>query len=260
MRGLLGRCCECLLTSLSEHQYMYICQVTALRCRSVAAAPSRQRNPRGEGGAPARAAARGDGRGARRGRRRGQGLRARDRPPRRRLPDRALPPVPGPRRAGRRGRRRRASRPSTPSSTPRRRPRRSARAPGGDGHRLPGVLRAPAGALRDPVLRPPDRCSSRPAVPRERGFDGLVALLRQVDTTLDADDARQLALLIWSSLHGYAMLRVARPHFDWPDAETYIRRLLVGAPPLSAQRLSFFLRLLELALRQSRFFGLRCAL
>jgi len=68
----------------------------------------------------------------------------------------------------------------------------------------------------------------RLSVPREQGFDGLVALLRQVDTTLDADDARQLALLIWSSLHGYAMLRVARPHFNWPDAETYIRRLLVA--------------------------------
>ena len=68
----------------------------------------------------------------------------------------------------------------------------------------------------------------RPSVPRERGFDGLVALLRLVDTTLEADDARQLALLIWSSLHGYAMLRVARPHFEWPDAETYIRRLLVA--------------------------------
>jgi len=65
-----------------------------------------------------------------------------------------------------------------------------------------------------------------PEPDRERGFEGLVALLREVDTTLEADDARQLALLVWSSLHGYAMLRAARPHFEWPDSETYVRRLM----------------------------------
>ena len=74
-------------------------------------------------------------------------------------------------------------------------------------------------AARRPMLE-------RPEVPRQRGFDGLVSLLQQVDPALDADAARPLALMIWSSLHGYAMLRVARPHFDWPGAETYIRRLL----------------------------------
>ena len=66
----------------------------------------------------------------------------------------------------------------------------------------------------------------KPAPDRERGFEGLVALLREVDTTLAADDARQLALLVWSSLHGYAMLRAARTHFEWPDSETYVRRLM----------------------------------
>jgi AcrR family transcriptional regulator len=74
---------------------------------------------------------------------------------------------------------------------------------------------------RRPVL-------ASPTVPRERGFEGLVALLREVDATVEGDAARQLALLVWSSLHGYAMLRVARPHFAWPDAETYIRRLLTA--------------------------------
>ena len=68
----------------------------------------------------------------------------------------------------------------------------------------------------------------QPGVPRQRAFEGLASLLKDVDPALDSDDALQLALLIWSSLHGYAMLRVARPHFDWPDAETYIRRLLVA--------------------------------
>ena len=67
-----------------------------------------------------------------------------------------------------------------------------------------------------------------PLTDRDRGFDGLVSLLRLVDTSLDDEDARQLALLIWSSLHGYAMLRSARPHFEWPDSATFIRRLLTA--------------------------------
>ena len=68
----------------------------------------------------------------------------------------------------------------------------------------------------------------RSSVPRGRGFEGLVALVGEVDTTLEGGAARQLALLIWSSLHGYAMLREARPHFDWPDAETYIGNVLAA--------------------------------
>jgi AcrR family transcriptional regulator len=68
----------------------------------------------------------------------------------------------------------------------------------------------------------------RPGVPRQRAFEGLASLLGEVDRALTPDAARQLALLVWSSLHGYAMLRVARPHFEWPDAETYIRRLLTA--------------------------------
>ena len=57
----------------------------------------------------------------------------------------------------------------------------------------------------------------QPGVPRQRTLRRPVALLQEVDPTLGRDDARELALLIWSSLHGYAMLRVARPHFDWPE-------------------------------------------
>ena len=68
----------------------------------------------------------------------------------------------------------------------------------------------------------------QPGVPRQRAFEGLASLLGEVDRALTPDAARQLALLVWSSLHGYALLRVARPHFDWPDAETYIHRLLAA--------------------------------
>ena len=56
----------------------------------------------------------------------------------------------------------------------------------------------------------------KPLTPRDQAFDGLVALLREHDPALDAESARELALVVWSSLHGYAMLRTVRPHFDWP--------------------------------------------
>jgi AcrR family transcriptional regulator len=65
-----------------------------------------------------------------------------------------------------------------------------------------------------------------PQTPRDQAFDGLVALLREIDRTLDAESGRELALLVWSSLHGFAMLRTVRPHFDWPAPEDYLRRLL----------------------------------
>jgi AcrR family transcriptional regulator len=76
-------------------------------------------------------------------------------------------------------------------------------------------------SARRPVLE-------TPLSDRERAFDGLVALLRQVDASLDADAARELAMLVWSSLHGYAMLRAVRPQLEWPDSESFIRRLLTA--------------------------------
>ena len=95
-----------------------------------------------------------------------------------------------------------------------------------DGPRLPRVLSAPAGAVRDPVLQRGGRCSTSRRRDRDRAFDGLVALLRALDPTLDAESARELAMVVWSSLHGYAMLRTVRPHLDWPAPDDYLRRLL----------------------------------
>jgi AcrR family transcriptional regulator len=63
---------------------------------------------------------------------------------------------------------------------------------------------------------------------RERAFEGLIALLRLHDPALDPDGARELAMVIWSSLHGFAMLRTARPHLDWPAPDDYLRRLLAA--------------------------------
>ena len=53
------------------------------------------------------------------------------------------------------------------------------------------------------------------------------------------------------------MLRAARPHFEWPDSETYVRRLMATN---GAQRLSFLRACLSLRFGNSRFFGLRVAL
>ena len=65
-------------------------------------------------------------------------------------------------------------------------------------------------------------------VDRDEGFAALVELLRASDATLDAAEARELAIAVWSSLHGFAILRAARPKLGWPPAEAYVRRLLAA--------------------------------
>jgi AcrR family transcriptional regulator len=67
-----------------------------------------------------------------------------------------------------------------------------------------------------------------PEVDRDRAFDGLVALLQLRTPSLGTDAASELAILIWSSLHGYAMLRAVRPHMDWPTPADYLRHLLTA--------------------------------
>jgi AcrR family transcriptional regulator len=61
---------------------------------------------------------------------------------------------------------------------------------------------------------------------RDQSFYGLVALLRLRTPELAEEPAHDLAILIWSSLHGYAMLRTVRPHMDWPESDAYLRHLL----------------------------------
>jgi AcrR family transcriptional regulator len=70
-----------------------------------------------------------------------------------------------------------------------------------------------------------------PEVDRDQAFDGLVALLQLVDPSLDYDRACELAILIWSSLHGYATLRTARHHLEWPDSEAFLRRVVSAYVP-----------------------------
>lgn len=66
------------------------------------------------------------------------------------------------------------------------------------------------------------------AVEPNEGFDGLVALLRAADPALAPAEAREVAIAVWSSLHGFATLRAARPHLGWPSAEEYVRRTLAA--------------------------------
>ena len=65
----------------------------------------------------------------------------------------------------------------------------------------------------------------------DQGFAGLVALLRRADPALDEPEAVQLAVAVWSSLHGFAMLRAARPQLGWPSADCYVRRMLAAHAP-----------------------------
>jgi len=70
-----------------------------------------------------------------------------------------------------------------------------------------------------------------PEVDRDQAFGGLTALLQQINPSLDYDAAQELAILIWSSLHGYAMLRTVRRHLEWPDSESFLRRVVTAYAP-----------------------------
>jgi len=83
--------------------------------------------------------------------------------------------------------------------------------------------------------RPPGPGPSDPAgAGRDEGFAGLVELLRGCDPALDGAQARELAVAVWSSLHGFAILRTARPKIGWPSAESYVRRMLAAHVPRGA--------------------------
>ncbi len=69
---------------------------------------------------------------------------------------------------------------------------------------------------------------SATGVDHGEGFAGLVALLRDCDPALEPAEAREVAIAVWSSLHGFAILRAARPGLDWPAAEAYVRRMLAA--------------------------------
>jgi AcrR family transcriptional regulator len=71
-----------------------------------------------------------------------------------------------------------------------------------------------------------------PEVNRDTALEGLIALLLEINPALDEDAAGELSILIWATLHGYAMLRTLRRHLEWPEAESFLRRIVTAyAPP-----------------------------
>jgi len=76
------------------------------------------------------------------------------------------------------------------------------------------------------IRRPKERLVERPpgAVDRTEGFDGLVAAVAAA--LGDERDAGDVAIALWSSLHGFAMLRAASTRMPFPPGDAFTRRLL----------------------------------
>ena len=68
----------------------------------------------------------------------------------------------------------------------------------------------------------------------DAGFAGLMSLLRECDPALGEEEARLRAIAVWSGLHGFAMLRAARPRIGWPPAEDFVRLVLAPYVPRPA--------------------------
>jgi AcrR family transcriptional regulator len=73
--------------------------------------------------------------------------------------------------------------------------------------------------------------SPPPDVDRAATLAGLASLLRACDPALDAASGRQKALDVWSALHGFAILRAARGHLEWPSDDDYSDRVLAAHLP-----------------------------
>lgn len=71
-----------------------------------------------------------------------------------------------------------------------------------------------------------------------RRFDALVRGITECQQAGAArsGDARYLALLTWSGLHGLATLIAARPHIDWPPDHLLVDDLLAGLVGLPTGR------------------------
>jgi AcrR family transcriptional regulator len=76
--------------------------------------------------------------------------------------------------------------------------------------------------------RPPNR-----AVVRTEAFNLLVSAISDCISAgqIASDDPRADAVAIWAALHGYATLRASMPHFDWPDPEVALDRILSRYAP-----------------------------
>lgn len=76
--------------------------------------------------------------------------------------------------------------------------------------------------------RPAKRPRSLPPgqVKRDEALDGLTAAVSAAVPGATRSAARELALVLWAGLHGYADLRARAPASTWPDAARYVDRLM----------------------------------
>lgn len=75
--------------------------------------------------------------------------------------------------------------------------------------------------------RPKEGCEDDLApVDRGEGLDTLTATVAEARPGDDPREARELALTLWASLHGYATLHARPPGMDWPDGTAYVDRLM----------------------------------
>lgn len=65
-----------------------------------------------------------------------------------------------------------------------------------------------------------------PPVDRSEGLDALTVTVAEARPEADEREARELALTLWASLHGYATLHARPPGMDWPDGTAYVDRLM----------------------------------
>jgi AcrR family transcriptional regulator len=73
-----------------------------------------------------------------------------------------------------------------------------------------------------------------PRAPGRRSFEALVESIERVQRSRGRSerDPRELATLLWATLHGLVSLRISRPNFPWPPLEHQVadaEYLIVGS-------------------------------
>lgn len=77
----------------------------------------------------------------------------------------------------------------------------------------------------------PDRAVKSPAVDRDEALVALVTAVTAASPGAGADEVRDRAMALWAALHGFATL-CGRPTEDpWPTAESYVERVLAAHVP-----------------------------
>jgi AcrR family transcriptional regulator len=74
------------------------------------------------------------------------------------------------------------------------------------------------------VTLPDSATLPAPRAPGRRSFETLVESIERVQRSRRASerDPRELATLLWATLHGLVSLRISRPNFPWPPLEPQV--------------------------------------